>query len=188
MAVFPVVLDANVLFGLMTTDILLTTAGRRMYRAHWTADILDEAERNILTKRPDLAASAVARRFDAMRRAMPEAMLDTPPQELIDAMTNHAGDRHVLAAAVSARAEVIATENGKHFPPAACIPFGIETRTLDEFICDLVSLNASDVWSSIGEMAERRMRPPQSITAVCDVLETHIPRALGELRLLGFGE
>lgn len=83
MAVFPVVLDANVLFGLMTTDILLTTAGRRMYRAHWTSEILDEAERNILAKRPDLAATAVARRFEAMRRAMPEAMLDAPPTELM---------------------------------------------------------------------------------------------------------
>jgi hypothetical protein len=172
----------------MTTDILLTTAGRRMYRVHWTADILDEAERNILAKRPDLDPTSVARRFEMMRQSMPEAMLDPPPAGLVAAMTNHPGDHHVLAAAVSTRAEVIVTENGKHFPPSACIPFGIETRTLDEFICDLVSLNASDVWSSITEMAERRMRPPQSIAAVCDVLETHIPCALVELRRLGFGE
>ncbi len=186
MAVFPVVLDANVLYGVLATDILLTTSGRRLYRAHWTEEILDEARRNILTARDDLDPTAVKRRFTAMQNAMPEAMLAPPPTDLVAAMTNHEGDRHVLAAAVVVRAEIIVTENTKHFPVSACEPYGIETRTLDEFVTDLVSLSAADVYGSIEEMAARRTNPPQTITTVCRILERYIPTALAELRLAGF--
>lgn len=188
MAVFPVVLDANVLYGVLTTDILLTTAGRRLYRAHWTEAILDEAKRNVLAKRPDLNPSAVGRRFAAMQRAMPEAMLDGPAEQLVEAMTNDAGDRHVLAAAVAAKAEVIVTENTRHFPAEACEPYGIQTRTLDEFITDLVSLNAADVWASIEEMTSRRTNPPLTIVEICNILDGHIPTGLASLRRSGFGQ
>jgi len=37
-----VVLDANVLDGIVTTDLLLTIAVRHMFRPHWSAEILDE--------------------------------------------------------------------------------------------------------------------------------------------------
>lgn len=187
MAVFPVVLDANVLFGVLSTDVLLTTAGRRLYRVHWSAEILDEAQRNVVAKRPDLDSSLVDRRFRAMERAMPEAMLDPPPAELVEAMTNNTHDRHVLAAAVSARAEVIVTENTRHFPPEACEPYGVEARTLDEFVADLVALNANEVWAAIQEMAERRKNPPQTITDICELLERQIPNAVAELRSRGWG-
>lgn len=51
------------------------------------------------------------------------------------------------------KAEIIVTENTRHFPVEACRPYGIETRTLDEFVTDLVSLSAPEVWASIVEMA-----------------------------------
>jgi hypothetical protein len=89
MAVFPVVLDANVLYGVLTTDILLTTAGRRLYRAHWTTSILDEAKRNIVRAHRDLNPATVEQRFGAMNRAMPETMLEPPPVTVVDVMTNH---------------------------------------------------------------------------------------------------
>lgn len=186
MAVFPVVLDANVLYGVLTTDILLTTAGRRLYRAHWTDEIIDEAKRNVLRKRPDLDSLAVGRRFAAMNNAMPEARLDAPPAELVDIMTNDVADRHVLATAVIVKAELIVTENTKHFPRSACAPYGIETRTLDAFLTDLVSLNPAEVWESINEMALRRKNPPQTVASIANVLESYMPTALTALRSSGF--
>jgi hypothetical protein len=43
------VLDANVLYGITPTDLLVTLAVRDAYRPHWSAAIFDEAIRNITT-------------------------------------------------------------------------------------------------------------------------------------------
>jgi len=61
-AVFPVVLDANVLYGILSTDLLLATVGQGLYKAHWTEQILDEAHRNIIAKQPLVAPAAIERR------------------------------------------------------------------------------------------------------------------------------
>jgi predicted nucleic acid-binding protein len=180
-AVFPVILDANVLFGIFPTDLLITLAGRRLYRAHWTAEILEEARRNVIAERPDLDPSAVKRRFEAMKAAMPEAMLDPPPRNIVASMPNDEGDRHVLAAAVMARAEVIVTENISDFSPQACSPFGVEAQTLDQFLGYLVSLDADEVWRAIEEMSRRRTRPPVAVDDVVATLERYAPAAIAQL-------
>lgn len=182
MAVFPVVLDANVIYGIFPTDLLITTAGLGLYRAHWTEEILNEAHRNILNKRPDLDPASVDRRFEAMRRSMTSAMIGPPATELINAMTNDPGDRHVLAAAISINAEVIVTNNSRHFPIEACQPHGVEAQTLDEFVTGLVSLDARKVTAAIVEMATRRTRPPVTPEQICSQLEKHMPTAIAELR------
>ena len=43
-------------------------------------------------------------------------------------------DRHVLAAAIAGRADVIVTKNLKDFPPAALQPHGIEAQHPDTFL------------------------------------------------------
>lgn len=68
MAVFPVVLDANVLFGILPADLLMTAAGRGLYRAHWSDEIIDEARRNVLAKQTNLDPEHVRRRFDLMNK------------------------------------------------------------------------------------------------------------------------
>lgn len=173
------------LFGILPTDLLITTAGQGLYRAHWTEEILAEAKRNVLLKRPNLDAGDVNRRFEQMIKAMPEAMLDAPAPELVAAMTNDPQDRHVLAAAVSIRAEVIVTENVRHFKPEACQAHGVEALTLDQFVSDLISLDLLEVWQAIEAMARRRQRPPETPRDICEALEQYIPQSLAVLRQQG---
>ncbi len=182
MAVFPVVLDANVIYGIVPADLLMTTAGRGLYRAHWTEQILDEARRNVIANNPHADPPTIGRRFDLMNRAMPAALIDPPATELVEAMTNNPKDRHVLAAAVSINAEVIVTDNLADFPIESCRPHGVEAHSLDQFVTDLVSLDSQQVWAAIVEMAERRQRPPKSPQQICEILERYTPTALQQLR------
>ncbi len=77
----------------------------------------------------------------AMRAAFEEALVDGSEIERLEsAMTNHAKDRHVLAAAVAADSELIVTFNLGDFPPAACEPVGVEAIHPDDFLLDLHDL------------------------------------------------
>jgi len=52
-------------------------------------------------------------------------------------MLNDDKDRHVLAAAAFARANVLVTWNTKDFPEGSAAPHNVTVRTPDEFLCDL---------------------------------------------------
>jgi predicted nucleic acid-binding protein len=109
MAARVAVLDANVLYGIEVTDLLLTMATRRLFRPHWSPQILEEVTRN-LALRDDFDRTAIYRRIAHMNRALPDAQWD-PPDELIAEMPVNEKDRHVLALAVHVGASVIVTEN-----------------------------------------------------------------------------
>lgn len=135
---FPVLLDACVLVPMPLVDFLLRLADEGIYRPLWSKDILAETRRtliNKLNKTPDEAD----RRLNIMREHFIDAEV-TGYQELIGAMRNDAKDRHVLAAAVRERAEVIVTTNLPHFPAAAVAPYNIEVRHPDDFLLDQIDL------------------------------------------------
>ena len=105
----PVVLDACVLVPQSLCDLLLRLAEEpRLYRPVWTEEILGEAHRALTQRLPKKWPVAAADRWrEAIGRAFPEACV-TPAAELIAKAGNHRGDRHVLAAAISAkRAELL---------------------------------------------------------------------------------
>lgn len=129
MANFVVVLDANVLYGIEATDLLLTMATRRLFRPYWSPQILDEVRRN-LALRDDLEMSAIDRRIAHMNRALPDGEVEIP-DVLIEAMPVNDKDRHVLALAGYVSAPTIVTNNLKDFPPAQCEPHGVEAVSVD---------------------------------------------------------
>ena len=106
---FVVVYDAAVLYPAPLRDLLLRVARTGLVRAHWTEQILDECFRNILANRPDLSVASLARTRELMNQAIPDVIV-TGYQSLIDGLTlPDPDDRHVLAAAIRAEAQVIVT-------------------------------------------------------------------------------
>ncbi len=102
-----VVLDADVLFGIEVTDVLLTLATKRMFRPVWSTEILDEVRRNLVT-RPNMNSTAVHYRIAQMNRALPDALVDAP-SALLGAMPVNEKDRHVLALALHVGAPILVT-------------------------------------------------------------------------------
>lgn len=181
MARFVVVLDANVLYGIAVTDLMATLATRRLFRPHWSAQILDEVTRN-LDRRPDLDSTAVARRIEYLNRALPDA-LEAIPDSLIEAMPINDKDRHVLALAVHVGAQVVVTGNLKDFPPEQLAEFGVEALSPDAFTLAQLDLDREAVAACIRTMAARRRHPPMRAGEVVEALSRFLPEAMARLRI-----
>ena len=175
-----VVVDANVLYGIEITDLLLTLATRRMFRVHWSAEILDEVQRN-LAKRADLSTAAIAYRIELMNRALPTALAEAPA-DLIASMPVNDKDRHVLALAVLLGAQAVVTHNLRGFPTVACEPFGVEALGTDEFLYRQAQLDPAAIVDAFGEMAQRRKRPPKTVAEIVDRLAPTLPTFVAFLR------
>lgn len=113
---FVVVYDASVLYPSVLRDLLIRIAQAGLVQAKWTNEILDETFRSIIRQRPDLDPQRLERTRTLMCAAIRDCLVvDYEP--LIDAVElPDIDDRHVLAAAIKARAQIIVTSNLKDFP------------------------------------------------------------------------
>lgn len=172
---FVALLDANVLYPIWLCDVLLSVAETEVFQLRWSERILEEAERNVKRNRPDAATAAISRRFQDMRRSFPEAMV-TGYETLEPVMANHPKDRHVLAAAVRGRADVIVTVNLDDFPPEACEPYDIDVQHPDEFLCNQWELDEELMTDVMERRLEDYSNPPLSFAQFLQHLEPHIPQ------------
>lgn len=148
---FTALLDANVLYNAAVRDTLLRAAEAGMYRPYWSQRILDEAVRS--ANRSGVMTDAQADRFvRALREAFESAWIEGY-QSLEPAMTNNPKDRHVLAAAITAEAEILITFNLRHFPADACRPYGIEVLSPDQVLLFLWHADVPGMASILAQQA-----------------------------------
>lgn len=175
-------LDACVLYPLSTRDLLLRGAEAYLYRVAWSPRVLEEVRRNLVEDQRCTQAAAEALVAD-MTRAFPEALVEGY-QQLIPAMRNDEKDRHVLAAAVAAKADVIVTENVKHFPPEARDPYSVEVQTSDEFLSYAFDLAPDKMGSAFLEQVEQLRNPALDARTALSMLDQRVPAFADRLRTL----
>jgi len=92
-------------------------------------------------------------------------------------------DRHVVAAAVRARAQVIVTFNLDDFPAAALARWDVEAKHPDDFLVDQFHLDALEVHKAVRAVADSRHNPPGTADDVLDGLERQgLPQTAALLR------
>ncbi len=178
-APFIVVVDANVLFPLTLRDTILRAAAAGFYQLRWTAEILDEMERNLVST-GTVPADKASRLRATMEKHFPEAEV-TGHEPLISVMQNDAKDRHVAAAAVKAGAQVVVTANLKDFVP---LPDGIAAQSPDEFLCNLFDLDPDGFVEMLREQAADLVKPPITFDELLDRLARVVPELAGAVREL----
>jgi hypothetical protein len=109
-----------------------------------------------------------------MRRAFPEAEV-TGYEPLIDGLPNHPKDRHVLAAAIAAEAQMIVTENLRHVQPDALSPLAIERLSADTFLPRLYQRDPEALIQVIQEQAAAYHRPTLSTLELVERLQRFVP-------------
>ncbi|MCG7427443.1 PIN domain-containing protein [Helcobacillus sp. ACRRO] len=117
MARFSALLDACALVPITQADLLLRLAEAGLYRPLWNHRILEETVAAIEAVHPQTKASGSARRrVNTMNKVFLDACVDhwEPFVESVD--LPDPDDRHVVAAAVRGRADLLVTANLKDFP------------------------------------------------------------------------
>src|SRR3954454_2592794 len=168
---FVVLYDANVLYPSPLRDLLIRVAQAGLVQAKWTDQILEEVFGNLATNRPDPDPRQLARTRELMNRAVRDCLV-TAYEPLVDALDlPDPGDRHVLAAAIKARAQVIVTHNLKDFPSTVLEEWDIEAKSPDDFVLDQIDLSRETVYGPARRIADARGNRPATFADVLTMLE-----------------
>ncbi|KHD99226.1 toxin-antitoxin system, toxin component, PIN family protein [Pantoea stewartii] len=167
---FPVVFDACVLYPSPLRDLLMHLGLTDLCQPKWSVEIQNEWTRNLLINNPQCNPEKLARTVELMNTALPDANV-TNYQAIIGGLNlpDH-DDRHVLAVAIKSQSEIIVTANLKDFPAEILNQYGIEAIHPDEFIVDLLDLNASHVYKAVNRARTSMSKPSMNVDEYLDCL------------------
>ena len=177
------VYDANVLHPASLRDLLIRLACTSLYRARWTDAILDEMTASVIRANPQLDPARLARTRHLMVRAVPDCLV-TGYEPLIRAVElPDKDDRHVVAAAIRCRAEIIVTNNLRDFPDNILSQFDIKAQSPDHFVHHLLETAFDEVVRTIARQAAALSQPPQSYNQLLDRLaQVGLPQTVAAIR------
>ncbi|TCO45149.1 PIN domain-containing protein [Kribbella antiqua] len=158
-------LDANVIVGQLTTNILLSLAEHDVLDPRWSQGVIEEMRRHTPKAVP---ADRIDRRIEAMNGAFPHAMTGDHPKGLEDQMVADAKDRHVLAAAVYSESDVLVTENVKDFKPPANGPHAMRVEKLSQFLVRKLTEDTERVTAAMQQMVANNRFDPRTMPALLD--------------------
>jgi len=170
-------LDANVLVQASVRDTLLRLAEYAAYRPLWSIDIINEVKRTLESKL-GIAAERTVWLETQLREHFPEAWVEDYAH-LIPLMQNDRKDRHVLAAAVHAKATVVVTYNLRDFPVHSTMPWRLTAvgpsrllkslyRDQPALMLDVLENQATDIGRTLHEQLRvLHQAVPRFVQEVC---------------------
>lgn len=153
-------LDSNVLASITLTDVFVQLAVDDVFIAKWTMDIHREWISAVRKFRPSLDPQRLERRRRQMDAKTREALITGYESRIDDLTLPDMNDRHVLAAAIHGRCELIVTRNLKDFPATALSTHGIKAIHPDAFLTDLLRRNTLMFCEALRKVRIRAMNPP----------------------------
>ncbi len=172
MAARPVALyDANVLYPAQLRDLFMRLAVVGLVRAHWTDAIHDEWIEHVLADHPDVTRAQLARTRRLMEQALPAAHVEGYERHISSITLPDPDDRHVLAGAIEAGADVIVTFNLRDFPLDVLKPHGLRAMHPDAFVLLLYEALPEHVVEVMRRHRTSLRRPPKTPTDYLATLE-----------------
>ncbi len=172
---YTALLDANVLHPMALCDVLIRLGQEGLYRARWSADILNETVQSIARRKPEIPLERLVRRSAMMNAALADAEV-LEYRELLPALGAFGDDAHVVAAAIIGRADVIVTNNLSDFPEEQLRPFNLVAQSADDFLLAQWSLKPATVRKVIEQQAAALRNPPMTVRDVVTFLGKSAPR------------
>lgn len=164
---FTVVLDACVLIPPTLADTVLRIAETGAFGVRWSADILDEVQRNMLKR--GATQTQVEHKLRRMTLGFPFAMVED--YEALEAVvTNDPKDRHVLAAAIRSECHTIVAANLRDFPSESLAPWGVEVVHPNQFLLNQLDLAPGHVLAALHKQSAAYRNPARSAHEILGIL------------------
>ncbi len=167
------VLDACVLFPAPLRDFLMHLAVLDTFQARWTEEIHNEWIRNVLKMRPDLKSEQLERTKQLMNAHTRDSLIESYENLIESLELPDKDDRHVLAAAIYSKANVIVTFNLRDFPGSELSKYGIEAVHPDNFIQSLFQTNEALVFLAAQRQWQSLKNPPKPLEEFLKTLESN---------------
>lgn len=168
---FKAVLDTNVIYPVIIRDLLFWFAHYDLYTPKWSSNIFDEWKEVMIRK--GVSKEEAEKRVNIANQAFPDALvlnydgltdkLDLPDEK----------DRHVLAAAIKTNANVIVTNNLRDFPEDYIGTFGLEVKSADDFLTDIIDLNPNTAVRAFRELVMNKKNPEMDEYQVLESLRNN---------------
>ncbi|MBB4315476.1 hypothetical protein GGD82_003380 [Roseospira marina] len=141
-----------------------------LFRPRWSDTVHEEWITAVLRGRPDLTRAVLDRTREMLESHARDARV-TGFEPLIEGLVlPDENDRHVLAAAIKGRADLIVTNNLRDFPPDVLAQWDLEARHPDAFLVDQFHLSKSLFLEAVRTIRERLKNPPKHADQYLDAL------------------
>lgn len=154
---FTVILDTNVVYPVITRDVLFWFAHYDLYTPKWSEQIFDEWKKVMREK--GVSEDDANKRIQKANAAFPDALVSNYKGLIENLHLPDVDDRHVLAAAIKANADLIVTNNLKDFPEDYLHSLGLVAKSADEFLTDIIDLNQEQAIAAFKEMVLNKKNP-----------------------------
>lgn len=179
---FVALFDACVLYPAPLRDLLLRLALTGLFHARWSPQIQAEWMNAAIRERPELA-TALQRTRGLMDAAIDDCIVSGHEPLIPTLQLPDAGDRHVLAAAIVGRADVIVTRNLRDFPAGLLAPYRIEAQHPDMFVRHVLDLGEAAALAAIRDQRASLRNPPRTVEEFLDTLaRQEMPQTVAFLR------
>jgi predicted nucleic acid-binding protein len=162
--------------------VRLAQAG--LLQARWSDEIHDEWMRNLLKNNPMLNRERLERTRSLMDAAVRDCLVTGYSQLVKSLSLPDPDDRHVLAAAIHAGAELIVTFNLSDFPPESLAPHGVRVRHPDELFSELLQATTEEFCAAARTQRQALKNPPTTLEEFLATLaKVGLPRTVAHLRV-----
>jgi len=169
--------DACVLAGVLRRNLIPALAQWEFFRVRWSDEILTETERalsGMFAKKGDASAAEKGSKARAgTEKAFEDAMVSGHERSLPMCEGVDPGDAHVIAAALKTQAQVIVTDNLKHFPASLLEPLNLEAKSADAFISDTIALDIGRAVAAVREMRQRLNKPAMTASDLFVIMDAN---------------
>ncbi|MCF7799534.1 PIN domain-containing protein [Candidatus Babeliales bacterium] len=166
-----VIYDACILYSAPLRDLFMRLALTDLYRAKWSEDIHQEWIRNLLKNRPDLTREQLEKIKQKMDTHVRDCLVVGYNNLIEKVKLPDPNDRHVLAAAIQVKAQIIVTFNLSDFPLSITKKYKIEAQHPDKFLKYCLDIAPSIVLQTVKETRLSLKNPPKSISEYLKILE-----------------